>query len=149
MRDPRRRRGSPQRPRRWSLAPARSKYRPSRAPARTPPNREYRRQSTAGQNRVIRRSARRRPTAPTETARPKASFRFAGRGFDRQSGPDPYRQPDQVDEAQRVFLVVAGAHREARYIERVERMGRLAAKRLDRAFVQSKLHFARDRRARG
>jgi hypothetical protein len=52
------------------------------------------------------------------------------------------RQPDQVDEAQRVLLVVLGAHGEAGDVERIKRIRRLAADRLDIAFVQPQRDLA-------
>ena len=78
--------------------------------------------------------------------RPPQSFISA---LSRPSAQRPHldRQPDQVDEAQRVLLVVAGAHGEAGDIERVERIRRLAADRLDVAFVQPQRDLAGGRLA--
>ena len=54
------------------------------------------------------------------------------------------RQPNEVDEAQRVFLVIAGAHREAGDVQIVKRIRALAADRLQVAFVQAHGDFARE-----
>src|SRR5580704_10152416 len=50
--------------------------------------------------------------------------------------PHHDRQANQVDESARVLLIVLSAHGEARHFERIERIRRLAADRLDIAFVQ-------------
>src|SRR5207253_2040240 len=76
--------------------------------------------------------------APARNARPTASCRLALA----QRRPYLDGQPDQVDEAERVLLVVARAHGEAGDIQRVKRIGRRAAERLDVALVEPQRDFS-------
>src|ERR1035438_5049510 len=97
----------------------------------------YRRRSGACRSPEIPKSVRRPRTTRIQIGRPRASFGLRGLG-----GADLDRQADQVDEAECVLLVVAPPHGEARNVERIERIRRLAGERLYVALVELQLHFA-------
>src|ERR1700722_6957610 len=107
---------------------------------------EYPRESAAGRSRAIRRSARKPPKALPRLARPKVSFPLGLLGSALvpilQERPHLHRQSDQVDEAASVLLIVLGAHREAGDVERVQRIRRLAADRLESALVKPQRDLA-------
>ncbi len=117
------------------------------APARTPASPEYPRESGAGRNASDPEKRSNTSEGPSSN-RPPQSFISAWpssalllcRFFSRR--PHLHGQPDQVDEAARVLLIVLGAHREARDIQRVERIRRLAADRLESTLIQAQRDLA-------
>src|SRR5579872_3902385 len=86
-------------------------------------------------NAAIRKSAQKPRTARFRIARPRTSCLLSQRA-------NLDRKPDQIDEAECILLVVLRAHREARDVQRIERMRRLAARRLDVALIQAQRHLA-------
>src|ERR1700722_13170155 len=101
---------------------------------------EYRHRTGAGRNEATPRIARKRPTPHPRSVHPTTSF-----GFLVQGRAHLDRQANQVDKAQRVLLVVTGAHGEAGDIPRVERIRRFAALRVDIALVEAQFDLAGDR----